>query len=428
MGNTQFFKEASKEKSQITWKDIFSESFVKHSKADREFAMQTGTILRQVPESRMLSSWHKPWLWWTIAKAGLALIALLYVTVYLSVEFTGSAAISLVQMLMIIPPLVFPLIIMVFFWEMNIPQNISLVDVGGFFLVSAVVSFAVTGIAFLVIPSGYAAKYAALREEPAKLTACIVILYYIQRVQKKKIYGLTGLVVGAIVGAAFSGIESVSYAMDSGTIPSIVENQLMRGLFSIAGHIAYAIPYSCAMALHTENGKITPSSVFRMETLGAFCLSIALHWLWNSSRGYFVPIALCCVAPFRYIYWIRKCLTQIVTICAPQTGRQGAYANSVMLYCKTTALKGSCWKCNGEPLVIGRQSGQCGLCLPADTPGVSREHCRVFLSPIGWVVQDLNSSCGTFVDGRKLAPYETVAIRSGSNLFVGSKNVWITVL
>ena len=44
------------------------------------------------------------------------------------------------------------------------------------------------------------------------------------------------------------------------------------------------------------------------------------------------------------------------------------------------------------------------------------------------MVQDLNSSCGTYVDGRRLAAYETVPIHSGSNLFLGSRQVRITVL
>ena len=434
MGNTEFFREASREDSKIDWKDIFSESFVKHSKADREYAMQTGTLARQVPESKMLTTWQRPWLWWPMAKAGALLIVLLYAALYIPLILFGIGTGVMVQMCTIIPPLIVPLTMMVFFWEMNIPQNISLGDMGGFYIVGGVMSFVVTALAYLLVPSGLPARYAALREEPAKLAATLMILYYIQKVQKKKIYGLTGLVVGAAVGAAFSGLESVSYALDvyeTGSLGAVAVNQLLRGVFSIAGHVAYCVPYSCAIALNAEKGELRGSSVLCVQTLLAFALSVVLHWIWNSS-GQGMHILLCCIAPFRYIYWIRKCLTQIVGICGP-VHRRGQLspaqaAGGITLCCKSTALQGSCWRSSGEPLVIGRQPDRCRLCLPADTPGVSREHCRVFFGPEGWMVQDLNSSCGTYVDGRRLAAYETVPIHSGSNLFLGSRQVRITVL
>lgn len=424
MSNSSFFTEAVKRNPKIGWREIFSESFVRHSKADREQAMQTGTIARQVPESRMLSTWHKPWLWWQAAKAALALTALIYAAVFLSYTMMGMTVVPMKDMLTVLPPLLFPLVIMIFFWEMNIPQNVSMGDTIAFYLVSAVISFGVTGVAFLFV-SGDAAKYAALREEPAKLVACLAIFWYLQTVQKKKIYGMTGLLVGAVVGAAFSGIESVSYALEAGRgVESIVRNQLARGLFSIAGHIAYAVPYSCAIALHADRGRVRAGSVVCVETLVALCLSVALHWLWNSCEDYLAVFALCCVAPFRYIYWIRKGLNQIAAICAAQNVEA---PGRITLCCQTTALSGRSWPCGGEPLTIGRQVGVCGLCFPADTQGVSRVHCRVFRTEKGWAVQDLNSSNGTYVDGRRLAPQETALIHSGSELCIGSPRVRIIV-
>lgn len=430
MGNTEFFREASKRDSRIEWKDIFSESFVKHSKADREYAMQTGTLARQVPESRMLATWQRPWLWWPMAKAGLLLIVVLYAAELIPLVFFGTGTSAMEQMCTIIPPLIVPLIMMIFFWEMNIPQNISLGDMGGFYIAAGIVSFVVTALAFLPVPSELPAAYAALREEPAKLAATLLILYYIQNVQKKKIYGLTGLVVGAAVGAAFSGLESVSYALNiSGraSLSAVATNQLMRGMLAIAGHVAYCIPYSCAIALNTRQGKITAASVFCPQTICAFLISVVMHWVWNSS-GILIQVALCCLAPFRYIYWIRKSLAQIVSICGPVQRHTAAAGTGITLRCNSTSLQGTCWKSTGEPLVIGRQRDKCTLCFPPDTPGVSREHCRVFLAAEGWMVQDLNSSYGTYVDGKRLAPFEAVPIHQGSSLYLGSKKVWITVL
>lgn len=430
MGNTTFFQEASKEDSKIGWKDIFSESFVKHTRQDREYAMQAGTIARQVPENRMLSTWSKPWLWWPLMKAGLALIVLLYLSEWMLGSFFGIGLFVIDQMCVIIPPLVIPLIMMIFFWELNIPQNISLGDMGAFYMVGGIVSFAVTGAMYLFVPDG-PAKYASLREEPGKLIASVLILYYIQKYQKKKIYGLTGLVVGAAVGAAFSGFESMSYALDIATVASlqdVMSNQFTRSLYAVSGHVAYCIPYSCAIALNAEDGELKTSSFLNVQVLGAIALSIGLHWIWNSVSGSdILYVALCCVAPFRLIYWVRKCLTQIVRICGPYRRGAGAVSGAVTLLCKNTVLEGKCWKGGREPLVIGREQEVCGMCFPANTPGVSREHCRVFLGVDGWMVQDLGSSYGTYVDGRRLAPQEAAPIRPGSNLYLGSKQVWIEV-
>lgn len=430
MGNTVFFREAAKEDSKIEWKDIFSESFVKHSKADREYAMQTGTVARQVPEGRMLSTWQRPWLWWPMAKAGLLLIVFLYAALYIPAIYFGTSTSAMFEMCVIIPPLIIPLIMMIFFWELNIPQNISLGDMGCFYIVAGVISFVVTALAFLLVPSELPAKYASLREEPAKLAATLLILYYIQNKQGKKIYGLTGLVVGAAVGAAFSGLESVSYALNAtgGGLEAVIFNQVLRGLFAIAGHVAYCIPYSCAIALNAQDGKINLSSVFCPQTMLALLLSIVLHWIWNS-RGMLTLILLCCFAPFRYIYWIRKCLTQIVTICGParRDPQSVPPMGAISLRCQSTALQGMIWQGLTAPVIIGRQQGSCAICFPVDTPGVSREHCRVYPGDGGWMVQDMGSTYGTYVDGKKLTPFESVPVRSGSNIYLGSRQVWITV-
>ena len=107
MANTEFFKEASKTDSKLGWKDIFSESFKKHSKADVERVLQVGTLARQVPESAMLKTWNRPWLWWPLAKLSLVLAVVLY-----AAYFTGASG-SGVNMMILIPPFLVPIVVMV---------------------------------------------------------------------------------------------------------------------------------------------------------------------------------------------------------------------------------------------------------------------------------------------------------------------------
>lgn len=54
-----------------------------------------------------------------------------------------------------------------------------------------------------------------------------------------------------------------------------------------------------------------------------------------------------------------------------------------------------------------------------DDPEISRQHARLTLTDSGYQVQDLGSTNGTYVDGKRLAG-ETVALRNGQLLMTGS--------
>lgn len=433
MGNSEFFREVRKEDSSITWKDIFSDSFRKHSKADMEYAMQTGTLARQVPEGRMLQTWNKPWLWWTAAKYGLGLMFGLYAIYYMCAFFLGAVSNSLGNMVMIIPPVVIPLIIMILLWELNVPQNISLMDLLAFFLVGGIACFAINSAMFIPVPSGLPSYFAAVREEPSKLGASLLILFYIERVQKKKIYGLTGLVVGAAVGAAFSGIESVSYAINySGSAATMIDVQLTRALLALGGHITYCVPYATAIALKAKHGKITAGSIFNPMTGGAFLFSVGLHAIWNGSGSSLIQMIIVFGSLFILLYWVKKAMQQIVRICAGGGGAAAAGAVStaaeITVCCQSTSLYGMRWQSRGESLVLGRQRDKCNICFGEDARGVSRRHCKILKTPDGWFIQDLDSRYGTYAGGRKLAPYELYPLHSGENIYLGSKQVWLTIL
>lgn len=69
----------------------------------------------------------------------------------------------------------------------------------------------------------------------------------------------------------------------------------------------------------------------------------------------------------------------------------------------------------GSELTIGRASG-CAVPLPSDN-FVSQVHARVFRSGDGYWVEDLGSTNGTLLNGRKIT--EAVPLRRGDRLQVG---------
>ena len=70
-------------------------------------------------------------------------------------------------------------------------------------------------------------------------------------------------------------------------------------------------------------------------------------------------------------------------------------------------------------LLVGR-AGTAALKL--DDPKVSGEHATVLWSKGAWVIRDLGSRNGTFVDGKRLAAGDAVALQAGSQLGFGSED------
>jgi len=77
-----------------------------------------------------------------------------------------------------------------------------------------------------------------------------------------------------------------------------------------------------------------------------------------------------------------------------------------------------------EPVVIGR-AGETGSLLPDDR--LSRSHCSIAASPEGWIIRDLGSRNGTFVDGEAVSG-EIVApspriIRAADTIFIPCRDI-----
>ncbi|MDF1667185.1 MAG: FHA domain-containing protein, partial [Planctomycetota bacterium] len=65
------------------------------------------------------------------------------------------------------------------------------------------------------------------------------------------------------------------------------------------------------------------------------------------------------------------------------------------------------------PVILGRGSA---ATVRIDDPGLSRRHCRVSLTPQGLLIQDLDSSNGSFVNGQRIS---TQYLRPGDEISIG---------
>lgn len=72
-------------------------------------------------------------------------------------------------------------------------------------------------------------------------------------------------------------------------------------------------------------------------------------------------------------------------------------------------------------LVIGRKSTSD---IYLQNPNVSRQHARVTFDEGAHYIEDLDSSCGTLVDGRKLDQSKKRILRAGSEITIANVTIW----
>lgn len=448
MGNTFFYQQVRADVSKITWKEIFSGTFQKHSKQEMEYAMTAGTSLNTATEADMLQRWQRPWLWWRVFLTGIILTVLIIALTWV----TGAQAFF--ALLLVLVPLVVPVVLMVFFWELNIPKNISIYELLGYMMFGTIISFVISLVAsyFIGSPAGaFEASVAAFGEEPGKLVASAVFIHMIGK--KKRLYGLTGLVVGAAVGAGFSGFESVMYAI---FVAPTLSNILLRFVFALGGHVLFCAPYAAALALSSPEGGLKATCFVNKDFLLTFGVSVASHFFWNAALPdpYFIKeIVITVILWWQTLVIVKKCLYQAVlrgnyrsgeAVCgippfdrsiAEQRMPAGAaatvprpmgsvsYASAgICIVGVSGILKGAVWRGDSGVLSIGRGTEN-GFRFPQQTPGVSRQHCSIQKTSQGWTVRDLNSSNGTFMgDGRRLAPGIDVVLKEGDVICIGGSN------
>ncbi len=429
MNQQKTYQKIISEPAAVTWLDLLQGSFTNHSKRDYARAMQAGTIPSAVDRNNPLGSWRLPFLWWPLAKFSILLILGMYGLLYMLFSFGFSVSNTLGNMTMIIPPILIPLVILVFLWELNIPQDVSLMEMAAMFVVGGVLTFAANSLLFLVVTER-SAVYAGLREEPAKLAASLAILLYLQQGRNRRINGFTGLMVGAAVGAAFSGFESVSYAINfSDSFEQMLNVQLTRALYAMGGHIAYCVPYSAAIGLKSKDGKITLMSIISPLTLFAFALSVGMHTMWNATNVTLIHSLLTIAGFFILQFWFRQCLVEYIGsgASAAEPGSQRVPVGSICLYITEGPMKGTSWCSTGDTVYLGRDRSKCRICFPPETHGVSKLHCCISKTSRGWVIQDLNSSFGTYLSGHRLPPQEAVPLKPGDIIYLGSKRIAIKV-
>jgi protease PrsW len=184
---------------------MFSETFRRRSQQEIEDYLQVGTN-RTTPSILDVSTgWPKPWFF---ARA-FVFVAAVYVLFLASMVFFNNP--KFIPGFIFMGSLAVPLAVLMLFFELNTPRNVSFYYLLTLVAMGGVISLITSSIGYQFNLFGWlGAPQAGIIEEVGKLAAVIIICR-----QPKHKYILNGMLFGAAIGAGFAAFETAGYAQDT---------------------------------------------------------------------------------------------------------------------------------------------------------------------------------------------------------------------
>ncbi|MBM6947816.1 PrsW family glutamic-type intramembrane protease [Mordavella massiliensis] len=282
----------------IRLRELVSEVFKKHTADERDELFISGTKKTTPAPENMVSDWPHPWLF--------ARIFLMFLLVFagLLVMITQFDNLNGVPGAMFIGALAVPFSLMVFFWETNIPRNISIFEAVSIFFVGGVMSLICTLILYNFIQVGElnytGAVLVGIIEEIGKI---VVVGHYIKKMNTG--YILNGLLLGSCVGAGFAVFETAGYAFNalllSGSVSGMVDILVLRGAMAVGGHTLWAAISAAGLVIAKGDRPFDKRFYLEPGFLKFLVLVIILHAVWDmpirfGESMYLVQWILCAVA------------------------------------------------------------------------------------------------------------------------------------
>lgn len=250
-----------------------------HTRGEADELFACGAPSTTPPLREVASDWPHPWLWSRV------LLVLLVTTLGLQALVTYFQSVTCIPGLMFVGSAGASVAIMVFFFETNAFRNVSFARVLKYFLIGGVLSIAVTLAIEAVLPGSGSgglveSMLTGLFEEAGKF---LVVAYILSRSGRRN-YVLTGLLVGAAVGAGFSVFENAGYvflAYYYHGVGGIAPALLVRALSSVGGHPIWAAIEGGALALVEGEGGFDWSDLVAPRFVKFAAICIVLHGIWD---------------------------------------------------------------------------------------------------------------------------------------------------
>jgi RsiW-degrading membrane proteinase PrsW (M82 family) len=260
-------------------KKFFSEVFLKRSPDESEAYLSVGFANTTPPLSASMSIMPSPWLFSRVLLYSLLSYAIFYFA------WNRFENLLLVPGLIMIGSFAVPLSVVILFFELNTPRNISIVRVVQMIIAGGAVSLLFSLFLYDATPllGVLGAPSAGIIEECGKLAS--VCLFYEYLGKRRYPYILNGLLFGAAVGAGFAAFESAGYALriafTENSATAMLENIQVRGLLSPFAHIIWtaitAAIYWKRRELHDTALQTLSDRSFQI----VFAAPVVLHAIWD---------------------------------------------------------------------------------------------------------------------------------------------------
>jgi RsiW-degrading membrane proteinase PrsW (M82 family) len=285
--------------------EMFSSLKDKHTDEDVEEYFITGTRTTTPALAQIQAVWPKPWVFFKVFTALLAVFVGCAIGL---IEFKNE---NFLPGLMVIGSFVIPLSVLLFYFEMNIPRNVSIYQVFRMVFIGGTISLVVSllGYQWTSAFSFLGGIVPGVVEELGKVAALILVVN-----NRRYPWTLNGLLLGGAVGAGFAGFESAGYAFKAlveGNAGAMLGLIVERGLLAPGGHVAWAALNGAAL------WKVKGDQPFDYRMLGdvrflrVLLLTIVLHSLWDTIGSYPVWAVLIAAALMTVLMFVQDGIKQV---------------------------------------------------------------------------------------------------------------------
>lgn len=266
-------------KSYVTFKDLFKNTFKKHTEEDLDALFICGgdTTTPKIKDldPRNVSAWVylKIFLFFLVA----------YIPVRIGFLSFGND--NFLPAMVILAAFAIPFAVLMFFFEINVFRNIPFYKVMKYFVWGGALSLIVAILFFTLdfnfdIATFDGALMVGLVEEVAKATIVAFFLFK----SKRSNYILDGLLIGSAVGAGFAAFETAGYILRwflQYGVGSMIQVIILRGFLAPGGHVVWAAIEGAALMYVKGFDKLDKKHINDKRFLLTCLIPIILHGIWD---------------------------------------------------------------------------------------------------------------------------------------------------
>ena len=228
----------AKSESYVTFKDLFKNTFKKHTEKDLDDVFVCGSDATTPDVKDINPKNASAWVYLKI------FIFFLIAYVATRIGYINYGNDNFLPGLIMLGAFAMPVTVLIFFFEINVFKNIPFYKVLKYFILGGALSLILAILFFSLdfntdISTYGGALMVGVIEEIPKATIVALFLFK----NKKCNYILDGLLVGAAVGAGFAAFETAGYILRngiSGGINMMLYVIKLRGFLAPGGHVAWA--------------------------------------------------------------------------------------------------------------------------------------------------------------------------------------------